>query len=715
MDAGDMVLDPVERWFFLAPLMMLVFGWLQLNFILLGYGSSLFSVCVLLAISYFASQKLFPAAASENSTSHLVVVTLAVVVFICEILRPATGYPVQYDAAYHILQASTYAELLDFDAFAHRIFRPPLLPVLLSATLAFDEGGTLSLALMKFIVLLFGLQTYVLGKRLGASTTSATVFAAAAISSPIVVDWGARYYHGIFAAMMATLVMNLLLCIDWKKCSTVLIVFIGFSSGGIALARYSFSYLLGLLGFTALMSKRIQPMVWFLLAWALAVLPFMLNDWHETGDFLASLRPQINAPVDRALDPVEGVGWSAQTFSVLGYVDFRGELLTTGTCILALCGFATLIQKKRWSQFAVVSAVVLPHVMIYSLLLGYGEARYMLLVVPLGCALAACGFEPVINWVNQLINPQPQSLTINSGHLPADDSSKFSQGRFNSTAHPALTVMVILLTVVAPFVDHLTETEDYHSSTNEWVEMLRSLAYEVPEDATLVASAKDYQTMWLSKEYSREPPNEFQSLRSWMDGNGASHIITRNRGNPEPCARDVTLCIEAPWLEPVAARSESSGWAILWEYDGSAGEYQPSNVTIEPFVQVNEQWKGHEEGTTDLIRNDLLVVRHYDDLVTLNPGLANATSLQIDIVVFRFDAWPDAAIDLEYGLIENMESDDRFYAASWNGTAFAHSGPFASQNSLPTFVNEPFTFTPSDYGHGGASGVHYVRLRSIDG
>jgi len=247
------------------------------------------------------------------------------------------------------------------------------------------------------------------------------------------------------------------------------------------------------------------------------------------------------------------------------------------------------------------------------------------------------------------------------------------------------------------------------------VEMLRSLAYEVPEDATLVASAKDYQTMWLSKEYSREPPNEFQSLRSWMDGNGASHIITRNRGNPEPCARDVTLCIEAPWLEPVAARSESSGWAILWEYDGSAGEYQPSNVTIEPFVQVNEQWKGHEEGTTDLIRNDLLVVRHYDDLVTLNPGLANATSLQIDIVVFRFDAWPDAAIDLEYGLIENMESDDRFYAASWNGTAFAHSGPFASQNSLPTFVNEPFTFTPSDYGHGGASGVHYVRLRSIDG
>jgi hypothetical protein len=131
-------------------------------------------------------------------------------------------------------------------------------------------------------------------------------------------------------------------------------------------------------------------------------------------------------------------------------------------------------------------------------------------------------------------------------------------------------------------------------------------------------------------------------------------------------------------------------------------------------VNVEDQWHRHENGTTDLIRNDLLLVRHYDDIVTLNPALANATSIEIDIVVFRFDAWPDAAIDLEYGRIGDISDDERFYAASWNGSSFAHSGPFAENNSLPSTLNESFTFSPSDYGRGGASGVHYIRLRAIN-
>jgi hypothetical protein len=713
MDNEYVEVDPIERWFILAPMGLLVFAWLQLNLILLGYHTSIFSALALFAISFFLVQRFYPKATSKNKSSHVVLFTLLTVIIICEFLRPATSYPVQYDAAYHILQASTYADILDFDAF-NRIFRPPLLPVLLSATLVFDEGGSLSLVLMRLIVLLFGLQTYVLAKKLGASTIPATIFAAAAITSPIAIDWGARYYHGIFAAMLATMVLNLLLNIDWKKCSPVLIVFIGFSSGGVALARYSFSYLLGIIGFTGLMSKKIQPMLWFILAWAIAVLPFMLNDWNETGDLLASLRPQIDAPVDRALDPVEGVGWSSETFSVWGYLDFRGELLSDGISILALCGFGLMIQKKKWNQLAIISAVVIPHVMIYSLLLGYGEARYMVLVVPLGCALAACGFDPVVNWAKQLINPRPQSLTSKPDFDDtAQDYVLLNQTRFDSAAHPALSVMVILLTVFAPFVDHLIETNEYHSRTNEWVDMLRSVADEVPDDATIVASSKDLQMMWLGREISKEPPHAFESLRSWMDSEDASHIITRNRGSPEPCARDVTLCIEAPWLNPVAALSESNGWMILWEFDDSAGEYQPSDLSIEPFVKVNEQWRGHEEGTTDLIRNNLLVVRHYDDVVTLNPEFIDAKSIEIDIAVFRFDAWPDAAIDLESGEFDNLEADDRFYAASWNNTTFVHSGPYVDQNSLPVSLTEAYTFSPSDYGRGGASGVHYVRLRAI--
>jgi hypothetical protein len=713
MGSESIDVDDAERWFLFAPMVLLVFGWFQLNLVLLGYNTSMLSVLVFLPVSFLLVDRIAPKATSKSKSSRKVLLILVVTLGICELIRPATSYPVQYDAAYHILQASTYADILDIDAFS-RIFRPPLLPILLSATLAFDESGSMSLVLMRFIVLLLGLQTYTLAKKLGASTTSATVFAVVAMTSPAVLDWGARYYHGVFAAMLATMVMNLLLSLDWKKCSSILMLIIGFSSGGVALARYSFSFLLGIVGFSGLMSKKIQPMVWFILGWSLAILPFMLNDWMQTGDLLASLRPQIDAPVDRALDPVAGVGWSAENFPILGYLEIRLGLLSDGIWWLCLGGIVLLLRRKKWKELAVLSAISLPHIMIYSLLLGYGEVRYMLLLVPLGCALAALFFEPMLLWMNQLIFTRPDTLErpATIGSNKAKEHS-FRHYHTELGVKPALSVMVVLLVVFAPFISHLNDTHDYHSKTEDWVMMLRSISEEVPENASLVASSKDTQVMWLTKEYSREPPHEFDSLYSWMSSNHASHIITKNRGNPEPCARDVMLCIEAPWLVPIASRSGTNGWMVLWEFDETAEEHVSSNLSIEPFTKVEGQWHGHEEGTTDLLRNDFLLVRHYDDEVTLNPAFANATSIEIDIVVFRFDAWPSAAIDLESGSIEDISADERFYAASWNGTSFAHSGPFEENNSLPSSLSQSYTFSPSEYGNGAASGVHYIRLRAI--
>ena len=715
MEKHSTAVDSIERWFLFAPMVLLIIAWSQLNLILLGYNTSIFSVLILLPFSLIVVNRFAPKAAVNNTSSHWVLLTLVIITAICEFIRPAASYVVQYDGGYHILQASTYAGIIDFNAFSSRVFRPPLLPVLLSTTLVFDGGGSLSLMLMRGIVLLFGLQTYVLGKRLGASTTSATVLAIAAVTSPTVIDWGVMYYHGVFAAMLATMVMNLLLHIDWKKCSSVLMLFIGFSAGGVAVARYSFSYLLGIIGFSGLMAKRIQPMLWFILAWSLAVLPFMFNDWLETGDFLASLRPQIGSPVDRALDPIEGVGWSAEQFPVLGYLGLRLDLLSDGIWFLAIGGIGLLIRDKKWNELAVTSAITIPHIMIYSLLLGYGEARYMLLVVPLCCALAALSLDMMINWVEQLINPQTKSLVESKNpDVKKKNMLYLSKESFDSAVRSALSCMIIWLIVLAPFVNHLEDTDEYHWSMNDWTVMMRNIAENVPDDATIVASSKDYQIMWLTKNPSDEPLHAFDSLRSWMNSTDASHIITRSRSSPEPCAKDVTLCIEAPWLIPVATLSDSSGWIVLWEFDDEAGEYQSSNLSIESVVNVEDQWHRHENGTTDLIRNDLLLVRHYDDIVTLNPALANATSIEIDIVVFRFDAWPDAAIDLEYGRIGDISDDERFYAASWNGSSFAHSGPFAENNSLPSTLNESFTFSPSDYGRGGASGVHYIRLRAIN-
>ena len=715
MEANNVEIDAFERWFLFAPMVLLIIAWSQLNLILLGYKTSIFSVLVLTPFSLIVVKFFAPKASKRNTSSHWVFLALLLITFICEFVRPATSYVVQYDGGYHIIQASTYSGLIDVEAFTKRIFRPPLLPILLSTLLVFDESGSITLVMMRIIVLLFGLQTYVLAKRLGASVTASTILAAAAITSPTVIDWGVMYYHGVFAAMLTTMTMNLLLHVNWKKCSPILMLFIGFSSGTVALARYSFSYLLGVIGFSGLMAKKIQPMIWFILAWTLAVLPFMLNDWLETGNFLNSLLPQIVAPVDRVLDPVEGVGWSAEQFPVYGYFFLRLDLLSDAIWILAICGIGLLIKNKKWTEMAVISAISIPHIMIYSLLLGYGESRYMLLLVPLTCALAALALDLVIERANQLINPQPKSIP----NSPKPDYIKtniigLTKEGFDSTIRMTISCMIMWLIVFAPLIHHLEETDDYHWAISDWTEMMRSIAETVPDDATMVASSKDYQIIWLTKGYSEEPVYSFGLLRNWMDSSDASHIITRSRSSPEPCARDVTLCIEAPWLIPVTALSDSRGWIVLWEFDGDAGEYQNSNLSIEPFVRVDDQWHGHDEGEIDLIRNDLLISRHYDDEVTLNPAFANASSIEIDIAVFRFDAWPDAAIDLEYDRIDDISTDDRFYAASWNGSSFANSGPFVENNSLPNTLSESFSFSPSEYGRGGASGVHYIRLRAIN-
>ena len=418
----------------------------------------------------------------------------------------------------------------------------------------------------------------------------------------------------------------------------------------------------------------------------------MLNDWNETGDLLTSLRPQIDAPVDRALDPVKGVGWSAENFPVLGYLDIRLDLLSDGVWFLGLGGIGLLLRDKKWNELAVLSAIAIPHILIYSLLLGYGEERYMLLLVPLWCALAALSFDSVLQWASQLINPQPKSLDGSSKRNSWKKNFLYvSQERFDSAVRSALSCIIIWLIVFAPLVNHLEETDEHHWKTNEWVNMMRSIAEEVPDDATMVASSKDFQMAWLTRDPSKEPPSSFESLRSWMSDNDASHILTRNQGTPEPCAKDVTLCIEAPWLIPITTLSSSSYWMVLWEFDGAAGEYQSTNLSIEPFINIKNLWHGHKD-----------------------PVLFNATSIEIDIVIFRFDAWPVAAIDLEYGRIDDISTDDRFYAASWNSSSFAHSGPFADNNSLPTSLNASFTFSPSDYGSGGASGIHYIRLRAVN-
>ena len=44
----------------------------------------------------------------------------------------------------------------------------------------------------------------------------------------------------------------------------------------------------------------------------------------------------------------------------------------------------------------------------------------------------------------------------------------------------------------------------------------------------------------------------------------------------------------------------------------------------------------------------------------IDPTLGNATSIEIDIAIFRFDAWPGAAIDLERNLIEDIQTDYNF-------------------------------------------------------
>ena len=111
MEKESIDVDAFERWFLFAPIVVLIFGWLQLNLILLGYKSSILSCLLLLPLSYSITQRFAPGASSKSTSSHLVLLTLVAITVLCELLRPATSYPVHYDGAYHIVQASTYADI----------------------------------------------------------------------------------------------------------------------------------------------------------------------------------------------------------------------------------------------------------------------------------------------------------------------------------------------------------------------------------------------------------------------------------------------------------------------------------------------------------------------------------------------------------------------------------------------------------------------------
>ena len=66
MEGESIDVDAIERWFIFAPMVLLIFAWLQLNLILLGYKTSVLSVLVLLPLSLIIVEKFAPKADGEK-------------------------------------------------------------------------------------------------------------------------------------------------------------------------------------------------------------------------------------------------------------------------------------------------------------------------------------------------------------------------------------------------------------------------------------------------------------------------------------------------------------------------------------------------------------------------------------------------------------------------------------------------------------------------
>ena len=76
MEEESIDVDAIERWFIFAPMVLLIFAWLQLNLILLDYKTSVLSVLVLLPLSLIIVEKFAPKAVSNNNSSQWVLLTL---------------------------------------------------------------------------------------------------------------------------------------------------------------------------------------------------------------------------------------------------------------------------------------------------------------------------------------------------------------------------------------------------------------------------------------------------------------------------------------------------------------------------------------------------------------------------------------------------------------------------------------------------------------
>ena len=713
-----------ERLALLLPLALALWGWAVLTLFYAGLPVSRGTALLTLALGGAAAWRLgllrwlgrWDRATMQRAWPLAALVLLWAAVLA---LRPPDHWLIQYDGAAHLLQARA---LIDgnylppesgFDAYhKYAFYRPPLLPALLAIHLAFLPSVT-PYAVPSLVMLLFAWQVYLLALSLARDRFVAFIAAAVALTSPLVLKWGPPFYHDLLGATLLVTILNLYLPLGARdRGSRWQLVAVGAVGGLALLTKYSYGYLVGLAGWELLRSRCWRTPGWVVMGFALVALPFLIFNWHHFGDALYTIRFSGTPATGRAMDTTSGIAKSLSLFDPLFFWYERAQIMSGAVALLALTGVVWL-ARHRPVALGHIAAVLVPHLVIYLLLIGFGDRRYILPVVAVAPPLAACGLLAGGRWLRARSAVRRGwergrawlATTAWGRRVPP------GAGELLWRRGPALLCALLMVASALPVTaSWWGASEEVHDRALFHDGVLVTAAKSLRGGEGVVMSGKQNEVAWFSGRPTVRNPPTLSQVYDELRGQHVSQLVTQRYRGHGAWGNHLETVLMLPYLTPAHSFRNGENWAVVWDVDTSAPE-EPMVPAIEPFIEV-VTYK-YNPGEVYFMRSGLMVLRYTAEEVVLDPALGNASALVLDWLVVRFDAYPGAVLDYLTGDVDRDDPDDRFYAWNYDGARGARSGPWVAEGGPPANLSAPTTLKPRDYGVSGAAGMHVLWLREV--
>lgn len=302
------------------------------------------------------------------------------------------------------------------------------------------------------------------------------------------------------------------------KPSKLSMFYFGIITAVVGVAKYSFLFLGPWIIIVLYLSNKTENLRYYIYANLVIYLPFFIINLFSQNDVLAPLEPQINGTVNSMSGTVGDYTFSS---FIEDFVDQFGSLLL----VLVIIGAFHLYSKNRY-ELKMSWAILAPLILLHSLILDFGWARYHMPWIALCSAIIPCSLMTVI----------PSAKT---------------QTKLPKLALFAVVCLIISSSIsVSNLVDnkeYVEQKRDYQLSIDD---MYGVLSAEIPEDSVVLA-VNEIQFGLISGIQTFKFGNAADPIFDSIQVVDADYIITHEVGNRTQFERNWTYLLGSP-IDPLS-------------------------------------------------------------------------------------------------------------------------------------------------------------------